>query len=173
MNVVPYLLVAIGLPLFVESYTCNSVGGKKPLAIKSTFVNTTTLPRNGKSISPAAYNGSIFMVGGDNTIEIDVIDAANIDVSNNSNLWRTSLWQPDSNYGTIDDMISLQQQVQIGQYLYMAGVGSGENTDRLLIYDLKTQQQVDSSKYNYIMPICGEGSCMLYFVYCTVITIVL
>ena len=77
------------------------------------------------------------MVDGNSTIDIDVVDASSIDVLNKSDLWCTSSWQTDSNYGTIDDMASLQQQVQIGQYLYMVDVGSCEYIDRLLIYDLK------------------------------------
>ena len=100
------------------------------------------------------------MVGGYDNTDIDVIDALDIETADNSDLWSTSSWQSDSNYGTIDDMASLQQQVQIGQYLYMAGVGFGKYTDRLLIYDLKTQQQVDSSNYDYVMPISVERTCM-------------
>ena len=157
------LLALVSTLLFtdVTCYTCDSVGGEEPLNVTSTFVNTTTLPRYGEWVSPGVYNDSIFMIGGYKTVAINIINASYIDTADNSYLWQSSTWQSDSNYGTITDMESLQQQLQIGKYLYMVGVGEGVN-NRLLIYNLETRTQIDSANYNYTMPIFVYRTCMFF-----------
>ena len=42
---------------------------------------------------PGVHNDSILMVGGADTLEINVIDAEYIDVANNSKYWNTSSWE--------------------------------------------------------------------------------
>ena len=121
------------------------------------------LPQRSLGSSVALYNWldsdidkELFIIGGGTSIDISMIEINRLDTSASA-FWTTTEWADDNNYGSISSIDGSNAFVHIDDYLYMAGLLFYPNL--MLVYNLRSQEQVAGSEYNYSVPIPVTGAC--------------
>ena len=111
-------------------------------------------------MSVGYYNNSLFVIGGASVFCSKCVHVATLDDLEHiydSEDWITSNWHPDTNYGSLIEIAGNMVDTIVDENLYMAG----SNQDGImLIYNMKSQIQVNSSTYAYSMPNKYQAACV-------------
>ena len=127
-----------------------------------------TLPSSGLyQICTGFYNDSLFVIGGRTSTSfstsIYVADLEDLENNDGSDSWTTNNWQSDANYDSISEIAANMVDTVVDENLYMVG----SNYDGvMLIYNMKSQMQLDSSTYDYSMPSSYFGCCVKCIYHC-------
>ena len=120
------------------------------------------LPSTTSSSIVGSYSNNLYIIGGGTSTNIETISFENLNSSYNPLFWGKTDWNffNDSSYKNVHNVQYNPASIQIDSLLYiMASSYSYNNSNILLIFDLKSERPIDGSTYNFKMPSIGEQKC--------------